>query len=242
MKKPMKTQAGSLREKLDRQADTGRGRIPEDCVRDLSYVDVSDRVYGKVKRALDIVLSLIALLLLLLPMGIVALVVYLDDPGAVFFSQERVGVQGRLFRLYKFRTMRRQTPRYRASCELDDPGLYITGIGRFLRRTSLDELPQLFNVLKGDMSLVGPRPLIAEEREIHAMRMRFGVYALRPGLTGLAQINGRDRLDAGEKIRWDVKYLEDFGFATDWRILLATIPCVLKQEGYREGGLAPGKK
>lgn len=232
MDKPIKTGDESV---PDKHGAEKRVLIPEESVRDLAYVDVSGRFYSKVKRLLDIALSLLALLFLLLPMGLLALVVYLDDPGAVFFSQDRVGARGERFRLYKFRTMRRQTPQYRATCELDDPGQYITGIGRFLRRTSLDELPQLFNVLKGDMSLIGPRPLIAEETELHTMRTRFGVYNLRPGLTGLAQINGRDRVDASEKLHWDVKYLAEFGFKTDLKVLLATIPCVLKQEGVAEG-------
>lgn len=237
----MKTGDDSVKERFDRYREEKRSLISEEAVRDLAYVDVSGRAYGKVKRMLDIFLSLLALLILLLPMGILALVVYLDDPGAVFFSQDRIGARGERFRLYKFRTMRRQTPPYRATWELEEPERYITAIGRFLRRSSLDELPQLINVLKGDMSLVGPRPLIAEEREMHAMRMRFGVYNVRPGLTGLAQVNGRDRMDAGEKIHWDVKYLERFGFRTDWKVLLATIPCVLKQDGFAEGGAFDGK-
>ena len=107
-----------------------------------------------------------------------------------------------------------------------DPDQYITRCGRFLRKTSLDEIPQLINVLKGDMSLVGPRPLISDEYEIHAMRMRFGVYSLRPGLTGLAQINGRDLVSPEEKVRWDVNYLERCSLWTDLKILLATVPKV----------------
>lgn len=217
-------------------------RIPEESVRDLAYVDVSGLFYCKVKRGLDVLLSLIVLVVLSVPMGLLALIIYLDDPGPIFFAQSRVGRHGESFPLYKFRTMRRQTPQYRATGELDEPGRYITRIGRFLRRSSLDELPQLWNVLRGDMSLVGPRPLIAEETEIHAMRMRFGVYNVRPGITGLAQVNGRDRMDAAQKLRWDVRYLKAFGFRTDRKVFLATIPCVLKQEGYNEGGLGPDEK
>lgn len=216
--------------------------IPEERIQDLEYVELSGRTYPRVKRLLDVLLSLLALVVLLIPMGIIALAVYLDDPGSVFFSQDRVGLHGRMFRLYKFRSMKRQTPEYRATGELDASEAYITRIGRFLRRSSLDEIPQLFNVLKGDMSLIGPRPLIAEEREIHEMRARFGVYNIRPGLTGLAQIKGRDRMDAAEKIRWDVTYLMRFGFREDLHIFLATIPSVLKQEGVSEGGFAPEQK
>lgn len=236
--KQSETDFGSAREFFEK-AQSGEQRhclIPEETVRDLAYVEIPDPFYSKVKRILDIFLSLFALAVLLLPMGILAFVIYLDDPGAIFFSQSRIGLHGKGFQLYKFRTMRRQTPQYRATGELDDPSRYITRIGRFLRRSSLDELPQLFNVLKGDMSLVGPRPLIAQEYEMHAMRMRFGVYNVRPGLTGLAQINGRDRVDAAAKIHWDVRYLKEFGFRTDCKVLLATIPCVLKQDGFNEGG------
>lgn len=208
-------------------------------MRHLAYTDVSGRSYGRVKRVLDVLLSLLALVILLIPMGMIALVIYLDDPGAIFFTQFRIGLHEKPFRLYKFRTMRRQTPGYVASAEMNEGGRYITRVGRFLRRSSLDELPQLLNVLKGDMSLVGPRPLIAGEREMHAMRSRFGVYNIRPGLTGLAQVNGRDEVDAVGKLCWDVKYLAEFGVRTDWKVLVATVPCVLKHKGFHEGGMAP---
>lgn len=119
--------------------------------------------------------------------------------------------------------------------ELENPDRYITRVGKFLRRFSLDEIPRLFNVLKGDMSLVGPRPLISDEYEIHAMRMRFGVYNIRPGVTGLAQINGRDLVQPEEKVRWDVKYLHEFGPRLDLKILLATLPKVFDGHDVVEG-------
>lgn len=183
--------------------------------------------YRAVKRAGDIVLSALTLAVLLGPMLLVALAIWIDDPGPVLFAQERMGRGGRSFRLYKFRTMRVDAPKERPLPKSDDPARYVTRLGRFLRRFSLDELPQLFNVLRGDMSLVGPRPLMLHEEDIHRLRAHFGVYALRPGLTGLAQVNGRDRCALGEKLRWDLRYLEHFGLAQDVRIALATVPKVL---------------
>ena len=219
------TMADEVREKIQR-VDNLHELISEESVEDLRRVDVTDGGYLAIKRLLDIFFSMLGLLILLIPILIVAAVVYLDDPGEVIFSQNRVGQYGKKFKLYKFRTMKMDTPKYMSTMELKDPDQYITRCGRFLRKTSLDEIPQLLNVLKGDMSLVGPRPLISDEYEIHAMRMRFGVYSLRPGLTGLAQINGRDLVSPEEKVRWDVRYLERCSLWTDLKILLATVPKV----------------
>ena len=184
---------------------------------------------------MDIVISLGAMLVLLVPMALIALAIFCDDPGDVIFTQYRVGRNGKRFKLYKFRTMKKDAPKYLPTMEMADPDKYITRLGHFLRRSSLDELPQLINILKGNMSLVGPRPLISDEYEIHQMRMRFGVYSVRPGLTGLAQINGRDTVSPAAKVRWDVKYLERFGFLTDIKILLATIPRIFGGTGIVEG-------
>lgn len=200
--------------------------IAEEMFRNLKYVDVSGRCYCKVKRALDVVISLTGLIFLLIPFLAISLLIYMDDPGKVLFSQKRVGLHGETFTMYKFRTMKMNAPKYVSTHELRDPKRYVTPIGNTLRKYSLDEIPQLINVLKGDMSLVGPRPLIWNERQIHEYRMRFGVYNIRPGITGLAQINGRDMVKPGEKIQWDVKYLENFGFLQDLRIFFATIPKV----------------
>lgn len=221
-------------EKME-HADNLHELIPEEQVKDLRYVDVSGHPYNKAKRLFDMVLSAAGLLVLLIPLLIVAAVVYIDDPGKIFFSQYRVGRDGKRFKLYKFRTMKMETPKYLATMEMDDPDRYITRVGHFLRRTSLDEIPQLFNVLKGDMSMVGPRPLISDEYEIHQMRMRFGVYGVRPGVTGLAQINGRDTVSPAEKVRWDVKYLENFSPWLDLKILFATVPKIFGGEGVVEG-------
>lgn len=217
-----------------RQAEDLHQIIPEDMVQNLQRTDVSTRFYCKIKRALDFLVAALGLLVLLVPMLIISLVIYLDDPGKVIFTQYRVGRNGKRFKLYKFRSMKESTPKYLATVELQDPQQHVTRAGRVMRKMSLDELPQLLNVLKGDMSLIGPRPLISDEYEMHAMRMRFGVYTVRPGITGLAQINGRDLVDPVEKIHLDVQYLQEFGFRTDGKILLATIPKVLRKEGVQE--------
>lgn len=223
-----------VRQKIE-CADNQHEAIPEESVQDLCYIAEPKTRYQIIKRLFDILLSACGLLVFLLPMVIVALVVYIDDPGNVIFSQYRVGRYGKRFKLYKFRTMKLDTPKYLATKELTQPEKHITRVGRFFRKTSLDELPQLYNVLKGDMSLVGPRPLISDEFEIHEMRMRFGVYNIRPGVTGLAQINGRDLVSPAEKVHWDVRYLENIGPMLDLKILLATVPKIFGGEGVVEG-------
>lgn len=209
------------------QPEDSCGRADADALAELRYVDVSGRRYCAVKRALDVVCALLGLTVLLLPLLLVALLIYVDDPGPVLFRQHRIGLNGRRFRIYKFRSMKMSAPKYLSAAEMEAQQQYLTCVGRVLRRLSIDELPQLINVLRGDMSLVGPRPLISDEQEVHQLRERFGVYGVRPGLTGLAQINGRDRVSAEEKVRWDVRYLESFGLWTDVKILLATVPEVL---------------
>ena len=209
--------------------------IDENAVRDIKFVGIINRRYWKVKRMMDIILTLVALFIIAIPMLIVFMIVYIDDPGDVLFAQYRVGMGGRRFKLYKLRTMRRDTPQYMSTSEVDDPDRYITRIGHILRRLSIDELPQLINVLKGDMSIVGPRPLISDEYEIHDLRMKYGVYKIRPGLTGLAQIHGRDMVTPADKVRWDVRYLEQFGFWTDVKIVISTIPKVIGGNGVAEG-------
>ena len=216
-------------------AEAARRTISAADMRDLEYVEAGEGAYGCVKRMLDICLSALGLGVLFLPMLIVGLLIHIDDPGSAIFSQYRVGRHGKPFKLYKLRTMKMDAPRYLSKREMDDPDRYITRIGHILRKTSIDEVPQLFNVLRGDMSLVGPRPLIPEEREIHEMRMRFGVYNVRPGLTGLAQVNGRDTVTAADKVHWDVKYLQRYGMKTDVQILLATIPRILRCVGVIDG-------
>lgn len=190
--------------------------------------------YPYLKRGLDVLFSGILLVLLLLPMGLIALLVAATSPGGALFRQKRVGKNGRLFVCYKFRTMVVSAPRERAASTFPDADRYVTAPGRFLRRTSLDELPQLWNVLRGDMSLVGPRPLIPSEERVHALRARCQVYRLRPGMTGLSQIRGRDRLADGEKARLDARYAHSLSFVGDCRILWETGAQLLTGVGRRE--------
>mgnify|MGYP003317996842 CR=1 FL=1 len=191
------------------------------------------RVYFAVKRLLDVFFATVLLLFLWLPMLLLWVAVRLDSRGGGIFRQKRVGKDGRIFTCYKFRTMYEDAPSERASSEFFDVERYVTPVGAFLRRSSLYELPQLFNVLKGDMSLVGPRPLIISEKTVHEGRMKNGVYYLRPGITGLSQIMGRDELGDQKKIELDTEYLSGFGLRQDIRILLSTVTKVIKGEGVR---------
>ena len=192
-------------------------------------------MYPFIKRGADVVLSLLALICLSPVYLLVALAVKLTSPGPVLFRQKRVGRGGRLFTIYKFRTMRTDTPRDTATHLLQDPARYITGVGAFLRRSSLDELPQFFNVLKGDMSIVGPRPALYNQDDLIAAREMAGVDAVRPGITGLAQINGRDELPIDVKARLDGEYVRRMSFAFDLRCALGTVLSVLRRDGVREG-------
>ena len=198
-------------------------------------------MYPFIKRGADVVLSLLALICLSPVYLALALAVKISSPGPVLFRQKRVGRGGRLFTLYKFRTMRTDTPRDTATHLLQDPARYITGVGAFLRRSSLDELPQFFNVLKGDMSIVGPRPALYNQDDLIAARREAGVDAVRPGITGWAQINGRDELPIPVKVRYDREYVENLSLKMDARCFFGTIISVLRAEGVREGGTG-GKK
>ena len=193
------------------------------------------QTYKIIKRILDFILATVSLFIFAIPLLLVAIVIYIDDPGDVIFSQERVGYKGRLFKLYKFRSMKISTPKYLATSEVINPDEYITKIGRVIRKYSIDELPQLFNVFLGDMSIVGPRPLIANEKDVHDMRMHYGVYEIKPGITGLAQINGRDTVAPVEKVEWDKKYLESLGLVTDIKIILETALKVVRGRDVVEG-------
>lgn len=194
--------------------------------------------YAVWKRGMDIGFSAILLFFLCLPMLCVALLIRLTSAGPVIFRQVRVGRNGKHFVCYKFRTMLPSAPSDRPTASFVDAERFITPVGRFLRRSSLDELPQLWNVLRGDMSLVGPRPLIPNEKEIHELRKRCGVYRLRPGLTGLAQISGRDDLNDREKARLDSRYAHRLGFAEDMGIVLQTLGRICTGEGMAQTGRA----
>lgn len=191
--------------------------------------------YSAVKRAFDIVAASAGLVLAAVPMALISLIISADSKGCAIFRQQRVGLDGKLFCIYKFRTMTVSAPHEVATGRLRDPHRYITRAGSFLRRTSLDELPQLFNVLRGDMSLVGPRPLIAGEYEVHRLRKENDVYSVRPGITGWAQVNGRDDVSVEEKVRLDAEYVERRSLLFDLMILFKTVGVVSTKDGYNEG-------
>lgn len=188
----------------------------------------------KLKRLFDVVASILALILLS-PLFVFICCVNLFTPDtSVFFSHERRGVDGEPFKIYKFQTMRYNTPNC-ATNQLENPDKYITKFGRILRKTSLDELPQLWNILKGDMSFVGPRPLISSEIRAHRLRMEYGVYKFRPGLTGWAQVNGRDSISLMKKMKLDKEYCDNWSFGLDLKILFRSITVCISQEGFHEG-------
>ena len=192
-------------------------------------------MYLKVKRFTDIVISLIGLLIFWWVLLIIAIVVMADDKGNPIFKQRRIGKDKEEFYIYKFRTMKKNTPDNIPSHLLENPELYITKVGKFLRYYSLDELPQLFNILKGDMSLVGPRPALYNQYDLIKERDRYGANAIKPGLTGYAQVNGRDEVAIKVKARLDGEYVRRMGFLTDICILLKTVEVVIKGRGVKEG-------
>ena len=194
-------------------------------------------VYGAVKRALDLVFSVLALIAAAIPMLIIVLVIRLDSKGSAIFTQTRIGRNGREFPCFKFRTMRADAPPSTAKKELENADEFITRSGKALRNTSLDELPQLFNILRGEMSFIGPRPLIPEETKVHALRERCGVYQLRPGISGYAQVHGRDMISDEEKAALDRYYLEHFSLWTDVKILFGTVLKVIKEEDIHQGAV-----
>lgn len=187
------------------------------------------------KRLLDFLVSLFALLLLWPVFIIVAIAIKIDDPGPVFFKQKRIGIHKTYFQLYKFRTMKISTPDLPTHM-LENPQQYISKVGNFLRKSSLDELPQLLNILKGDMSIVGPRPALWSQDDLIAERDKYGANDVLPGLTGWAQINGRDELELDVKARFDGEYVEKLSFLFDVRCFFGTFLAVLRQEGVVEGG------
>lgn len=197
-------------------------------------MSIRKKIYCQyVKRALDIVFSIALIILLLLPMFLIAVIIRCDSEGNAIFRQRRVGRGGKIFTCYKFRTMYTDAPRDRAAADFKDIDRYITRTGRFLRRSSLDELPQLFNVFLGQMSLIGPRPLICEEGDMHRRRMEEGVYTLRPGITGVSQVSGRNMLGDEDKLTGDVYYLENVRLLLDVKILLRTLIKVFSGEGVK---------
>ena len=188
------------------------------------------------KRYLDILLSACGILVLSPVYLLVALAIKIDDPGPVFFRQKRVGLHKSHLQILKFRTMKMETPKDVPTHLLDNPQQYITRVGRILRKTSLDELPQIFQIFTGDMSIIGPRPALWNQFDLIAERDKYGANDVRPGLTGWAQINGRDELPIDVKARLDGEYVEKLSFAFDCKCFFGTIISVLKSDGVVEGG------
>jgi O-antigen biosynthesis protein WbqP len=182
------------------------------------------------KRIFDLVVAVFALLVLLIPIAVVALLVRWTSPGPAVYWSDRVGWHNKIFRMPKFRSMRVDTPAV-ATHLLADPAQFLTSIGPFLRRSSLDELPQLWSILKGDMSFVGPRPALFNQDDLVSLRTRYGVDNMRPGLTGWAQINGRDELPIPQKVQLDVEYMQRQSFWFDLKIIFWTFQKVLKKDG-----------
>lgn len=188
------------------------------------------------KRLIDIVLSFLGIVVLFIPMLIVAIVIMLEDPGSPIFTQKRIGKNKKLFKLYKFRSMKMSTPHDVPTHLLQNPEQYILKSGSFLRRSSIDELPQLLNIFKGDMSIVGPRPALWNQDDLCAERDKYGANDIRPGLTGWAQVNGRDELLIADKAKLDGDYVRNLTFKMDWTCFLMTVGSVLKSKGVVEGG------
>ena len=194
------------------------------------------------KRLLDIALSLLGIIVLIIPMLVISVIIKIDSPGMVFFRQERVGKNKKPFTILKFRSMRTDTPKDVPTHLLSNPDAYITKIGKFLRKTSLDELPQIFCIFIGTMSIIGPRPALYNQEDLIAERDKYGANDIRPGLTGLAQIRGRDELPIDVKAGLDGEYVRKMSFWFDVKLFLGTIISVLKSDGVVEGGTGTLKK
>ena len=188
------------------------------------------------KRLLDIILSGCAIVILSPLLLIIAIAIKIDDPGPVLFRQKRVGIHKTHFSIMKFRPMKMDTPKDTPTHLLENPEQYITKVGKFLRKSSLDELPQIFQIFTGKMSIIGPRPALWNQFDLIAERDKYGANDVRPGLTGWAQINGRDELPIDVKARLDGEYVEKLSFFFDCKCFFGTIGAVLKHDGVVEGG------
>ena len=199
-------------------------------------------MYNGLKRATDFILSLLGLIILSPVFLALILAIKLDSPGPVLFKQKRVGIHKSHFMILKFRTMCIDTPKDMPTHLLQNPEQYITKVGKFLRKTSLDELPQIVNILKGDMAVVGPRPALWNQFDLIAERDKYGANDVRPGLTGWAQINGRDELEIPVKAALDGEYVKKMGPIMDLRCFFGTFLSVLRGDGVVEGGTGSMKK
>jgi len=198
--------------------------------------------YRAVKRTFDILISLVLIVLFSLPMLIIAILIRLETPGPAIFRQNRVGRDGKLFRICKFRSMYCSAPSEVATGQLENADSHITKMGNFLRKSSLDELPQIAQIFTGKMSIVGPRPALWNQDDLIAERDKYGANDVTPGLTGWAQINGRDELEIDVKARLDGEYANNISLGFDLKIFFMTLANVLKGSGVMEGGPAAGKE
>ncbi len=194
------------------------------------------------KRLVDIILSGCGIIVLAPVYLCLAIAIKVDDPGPVFFRQKRVGIHKTHFQILKFRTMKMETPKDTPTHLLENPQQYITRVGRVLRKLSLDELPQIFQIFTGEMSIIGPRPALWNQFDLIAERDKYGANDVRPGLTGWAQINGRDELPIDVKARLDGEYVEKLSFLFDCRCFFGTILSVLRSDGVVEGGTGQMEK
>ena len=192
-------------------------------------------MYLRIKRGIDIVLSLMGIIILAPVFIILITAIKIDSRGPILFRQKRVGICKSHFMILKFRTMRIDTPKDTPTHLLENPGQYITKVGKFLRKTSLDELPQLINILTGQMSVVGPRPALWNQDDLIEERDKYGANDIRPGLTGWAQINGRDELPIDVKAKFDGEYILKMSFLFDCKCFLATLFKAFKGDGVSEG-------
>lgn len=189
--------------------------------------------YNKLKRSIDIILSTLGIIILSPVFLIISIIIKLESEGPIIFKQLRAGKDSKPFYIYKFRSMKADAPNLSTN-EFEDVNLFITKIGKFIRRTSIDELPQLINILKGDMSIVGPRPVILDEKELILLRKEYNIDSILPGITGLAQINGRDIIGNEEKAKLDYEYLQNKSLNLDVKIVFITIFKVLRKSDIKK--------
>lgn len=194
------------------------------------------------KRIIDVVVSLLGIMILIIPMFVIVIIIKLEDQGPILFKQMRSGMNKKHFYLYKFRSMKMTTPQNVPTHLLEDPEQYLLKCGKTFRKYSLDELPQLFNILKGDMSIIGPRPALWNQYDLIEERDKYGANDIKPGLTGWAQINGRDELEIPVKARLDGEYVEKQSFIFDVKCFFGTIGKVLNHDGVVEGGVGEMKR
>ncbi|WP_171805157.1 sugar transferase [Enterococcus casseliflavus] len=194
------------------------------------------------KRIIDFLLSLVGIIVLSPVLLLLCMAIKIDSKGPIIFKQKRVGKNKTHFNIYKFRTMKIDTPKEMPTHLLSDPDFYITKVGKILRKTSLDELPQLFNIIKGDMAVIGPRPALWNQYDLIEERDKYGANDIRPGLTGLAQISGRDELEIPIKAKLDGKYTDNISLMMDIKCFFGTITSVFKSDGVVEGGTGSIKK